>query len=183
MLFERTNTMNPIPTIRLSALLLVSAWVASAIPQPHPEGDDDKTQAPRFEVGGDEGNADHFPLKATDVRASISGVIAEVLVEETMTFALLSASQAAAAGPGCPVNPLDGGVPAPETDAEGAGPRIVFTPSADDWIHQRARRAIGPVPLVVTADRKLARRCRRVGARIMSPGDFIAACPLDPPGA
>jgi hypothetical protein len=78
---------------------------------------------------------------------------------------------------------FDGGVPAPESDAEGAGPRIVFTPSADDWIHQRARRSIGPAPVVVTADRKLARRCRRVGARIVSPGDFIAACPLDPPGA
>lgn len=77
---------------------------------------------------------------------------------------------------------FDGGVPAAETDAEVAGPRIVFTPSADDWIHRRARQSIGPAPRVVTADRKLARRCRRAGARIVSPGDFIAACPLDPPG-
>jgi len=78
---------------------------------------------------------------------------------------------------------FDGGAPTPEPDAEAVGPRVVFAPSADDWIHQRARRALGPTPLVVTADRKLARRCRRVGARIVSPGDFIAACPLDPPDA
>ncbi len=43
----------------------------------------DRTEAPRFEVAGGETNAEHFPLKSTEVRASIAGVIAEVSVEQT----------------------------------------------------------------------------------------------------
>lgn len=42
---------------------------------------------------------------------------AQVQVEETVTLALLSRSQATAAGIGCPPNALDGGVPAPDADA------------------------------------------------------------------
>lgn len=71
---------------------------------------------------------------------------------------------------------FDGDQPTPGPEPDAAGLRIVFTPSADDWIHQRVRRSAGPAPLVVTADRKLAKRCRRAGARIVSPGEFVAMC-------
>jgi hypothetical protein len=76
---------------------------------------------------------------------------------------------------------FDGNRPAAGTEPDAAGLRIVFTPSADDWIHQRARQATGSPPIVVPADRRLAKRCRRRGARIVAPGDFIAACPLEAP--
>lgn len=42
---------------------------------------------------------------------------AQVQVDETVTLALLSRSQADAVGVGCPANALDGGVPAPDADA------------------------------------------------------------------
>ncbi len=44
--------------------------------------DEDRSLAPRFEIGG-EANLEHFPLKSTDLRASIAGVVAEVTVEQT----------------------------------------------------------------------------------------------------
>lgn len=70
-------------TIRLlpavSALLLLAARTASAQSEPPPA---DRCEAPRFEIAGED-NAERFPLKSTSVRATISGVIAAVTVEQT----------------------------------------------------------------------------------------------------
>ncbi|HEM45453.1 MAG TPA: hypothetical protein ENO23_00240, partial [Alphaproteobacteria bacterium] len=69
---------------------------------------------------------------------------------------------------------FDGPDPGPPPDDD-ATLHVVFAPSADEWILRRARtdpaRAV-----VVTADRRLAARCRRAGARIVPPGEFVTAC-------
>jgi hypothetical protein len=54
-------------------------------------------------------------------------------------------------------------------------PRLVFAPSADEWLLRRAGEA-GPGVAVVTADRRLADRARARGATIVSPRDFLARC-------
>lgn len=66
----------------VAALTIMVARLSFALPEPLPDRSDDRSLAPRFEIGGEE-NAEHFPLKATDVQATISGVIAEVTVEQT----------------------------------------------------------------------------------------------------
>ncbi|WP_424313743.1 VIT and vWA domain-containing protein [Haloferula sp.] len=66
-----------------AAFTLLSTTLAFAIPQPHPDGEDDRSQAPHFEIAGDGENTEKFPLKATEVKATISGVIAEVTVQQT----------------------------------------------------------------------------------------------------
>lgn len=73
-----TKAITPVVT----ALAIWLVRLAHALPEPLPGGEDDRSLAPHFEVAGEE-NADGFPLKATDVRATISGVIAEVTVEQT----------------------------------------------------------------------------------------------------
>ena len=74
---------------------------------------------------------------------------------------------------------FDGPGPAPAT-ASGAGPHVVFAPSADDWILRRVKRGGGDGALVVvTSDRRLADRCRHAGARVIAPGEFVAACRAD----
>ncbi|MCP5058478.1 MAG: hypothetical protein GY937_17385 [bacterium] len=84
--------------------------------------------------------------------------------------------------------------PRPETGPESAEPpaaavpRIVFAPSADDWLLAEIRKHPDPAQLaVVTADRRLADRARHHGAQIRSPRDFLARCPADespgPPGS
>lgn len=57
------------------------------------------------------------------------------------------------------------------------GPRVVFAKPADDWMLRALRdnETPGGVTLV-TADRRLAARARRRGARVVSPGDFVALC-------
>ena len=69
-------------TIIYLSFLLLTTIGASARSQAHPDPEDDRSMAPYFEVGGGEENAELFPLKATEVRASIAGVIAEVTVEQ-----------------------------------------------------------------------------------------------------
>jgi hypothetical protein len=81
---------------------------------------------------------------------------------------------------------FDGPEPAPPPRPDAPGPHTVFAPSADDWILRRVK-ARRPAPtFVVTADRRLAGRCRGAGATVVSPGDFVAACRSagseDPPG-
>jgi predicted RNA-binding protein with PIN domain len=75
---------------------------------------------------------------------------------------------------------FDGPDPVDEPEAGAPGPRIVFTPSADDWIVARARQLGPEACVVVTADRRLAGRARHAGATIMSPGDFVAHCRAEP---
>jgi predicted RNA-binding protein with PIN domain len=56
-------------------------------------------------------------------------------------------------------------------------PRRVFAPSADDWLVARVRAAEDPGRIaVVTADRKLAGRARRRGARVVAPSEFLRRC-------
>ncbi|MBW2240633.1 MAG: NYN domain-containing protein [Deltaproteobacteria bacterium] len=95
-------------------------------------------------------------------------------------------------GPGKVCVVFDG--PRPETDPEppatGVSPelppaaahRIVFAPSADDWLLAEIRKHANPIRLaIVTADRRLADRARHRGAQIQSPRDFLARCPADDP--
>jgi len=65
-------------------------------------------------------------------------------------------------------------VPGPEQ----ARIRLVFAPSADDWLVREVRRAEAPARLaVVTGDRQVGGRVRHAGARIVSPRAFLARCP------
>jgi len=68
----------------------------------------------------------------------------------------------------------------PEVEPEGSnahGPRRVFAPSADDWLVAKVRAAEDPEQIaVVTADRRLAGRARRRGARIVAPSEFLRRC-------
>lgn len=64
-----------------------------------------------------------------------------------------------------------------EPDGRPGRVQPVFAPSADEWLLDRVRRAEDPGALVVvTADRRLAGRARHHGARIVSPGAFLARC-------
>jgi Ca-activated chloride channel family protein len=67
--------------------ILCLARLAQAVPQPHPYGDGppEKTLSPFFKVVGGDPNVEAFPLKSTDVKASIAGVIADVQVEQVYT--------------------------------------------------------------------------------------------------
>lgn len=63
-----------------------------------------------------------FTSTATAARVFAECGRCRTRVLETLELALLSASQAAAAGGVCPANPLDGGVPAPSADGRVVGP-------------------------------------------------------------
>ena len=55
--------------------------------------------------------------------------------------------------------------------------RVVFAPSADEWLLSRLRSAPDPSRLgVVTGDRRLAIRSRRRGAQVIRPRDFLDRC-------
>jgi predicted RNA-binding protein with PIN domain len=72
---------------------------------------------------------------------------------------------------------FDGEGPGSEAERASEWPRVVFAPSADDWLLQAVRDAEDPSALVVvTADRQLADRIRHRGARIVSPRTFLARC-------
>jgi hypothetical protein len=59
------------------------------------------------------------------------------------------------------------------------GPRVVFAPTADDWLLAAVRAAPDPARVaVVTADRRLADRLRDRGAQVVSPRAFAARCQL-----
>lgn len=77
---------------------------------------------------------------------------------------------------------FDGSQPT-AVDASGDAARVVFAPSADEWLLRRVARSPDPAGLaVVTADRSLAERARRKGARVVSPGAFLARCAPSAPG-
>ena len=72
---------------------------------------------------------------------------------------------------------FDGDRPRPEAGSRGRL-RVVFAPSADEWLVARVRGADDPARLVVvTADRRLAARVRHLGARVASPAEFLSHCP------
>jgi hypothetical protein len=69
-------------------------------------------------------------------------------------------------------------------ESDAPGPHRVFAPSADDWLLARVRAAENPGRIaVVTADRRLAERARRRGARVVGPGEFLRRCTGDEPAA
>lgn len=72
---------------------------------------------------------------------------------------------------------FDGQGPGGDAERESEWPRVVFAPSADEWLLDAVRDAEDPSRLVVvTADRQLADRLRHRGARIVSPRTFLARC-------
>ena len=71
---------------------------------------------------------------------------------------------------------FDGPRAAPATP-ETARLRVVFAPSADEWLLSRLRSAPDPSRLgVVTGDRRLAIRSRRRGAQVIRPREFLDRC-------
>jgi predicted RNA-binding protein with PIN domain len=69
----------------------------------------------------------------------------------------------------------------PSDTGERSGPvRVVFAPSADEWLVEQVR--VHAEVAVVTADRKLAGRARHRGARVVSPREFLRRCTGCPPG-
>ena len=72
---------------------------------------------------------------------------------------------------------FDGPGPGEEAEIASLRPRVVFAPSADDWLLAAVRAAADPAAIVVvTADRQLADRARHRGARVVSPRVFLARC-------
>jgi len=75
---------------------------------------------------------------------------------------------------------FDGARPAEE--AELGRVRVVFAPSADDWLVARVRAEAGgqdggpPRVAVVTADRQVAGRSRHRGAEVVAPQTFLSRC-------
>ena len=116
-------------------------------------------------------------------RANRDRLIERIRGFETLGLGSASSSPNAAAmqGPGIAFVVFDGNQPASEADQE-APLRIIFAPSADDWIVRQVRHASQPGDLVVvSADRQLTERCRHAGARVVSPRDFMARCPAPDP--
>jgi len=61
--------------------------------------------------------------------------------------------------------------------------RVIFAPSADEWLLSRLRSAPDPSRFgVVTGDRRLAIRSRRRGAQVIRPRDFLDRCRGAGPG-
>jgi hypothetical protein len=72
---------------------------------------------------------------------------------------------------------FDGPGPGGEAERASERPRVVFAPSADEWLLGAVRESTEPESLVVvTADRQLADRARHRGARVVSPRTFLARC-------
>lgn len=71
---------------------------------------------------------------------------------------------------------FDGAGPGGEAERASERPRVVFAPSADEWLLGAVRETPPGSVVVVTADRQLADRARHRGARIVSPRAFLARC-------
>jgi predicted RNA-binding protein with PIN domain len=75
---------------------------------------------------------------------------------------------------------FDGPGPGAAAERESERPRVVFAPSADEWLLEAVRDAPDPASVVlVTADRQLADRARHRGARVVSPRAFLARCGVE----
>lgn len=72
---------------------------------------------------------------------------------------------------------FDGSGPGGDAEQASERPRVVFAPSADEWLLDAVRETADPAAVVVvTADRQLADRARHRGARVVSPRAFLARC-------
>jgi hypothetical protein len=75
---------------------------------------------------------------------------------------------------------FDGRGPLADAELRSLRPRVVFAPSADEWLLAEVRAAEDPSGVVVvTADRQLADRARHRGAQVVSPRAFLARCSGD----
>lgn len=114
-------------------------------------------------------------------QATRDSLIERIRCSQTLGLGAAGASPSPEHRPGTAFVVFDGDRPASEADEE-ASLRIVFAPSADDWIVRQVRRAAQPSDLaVVSADRQLTERCRHAGAQVVSPRDFMAQCPAPNP--
>jgi hypothetical protein len=72
---------------------------------------------------------------------------------------------------------FDGERPAPESDDQHPRVRVIFAPSADDYLVSRSRRAEPDQSIfVVSSDKRVIGRCAHAGAQIVKPRDFLARC-------
>jgi predicted RNA-binding protein with PIN domain len=72
---------------------------------------------------------------------------------------------------------FDGPGPGAAAEVASLRPRVVFAPSADDWLLAEVRDAADPARVVVvTADRQLADRARHRGAQVVAPRSFLSRC-------
>ena len=72
---------------------------------------------------------------------------------------------------------FDGSRPAEPDEGSPAGLAVVFAPSADRYLLRAIREAEDPAALaLVTADRPVAERARKLGARVVAPQEFLARC-------
>lgn len=70
----------------LLAFLLFAAYVPKVYAAEEDDGEEDKLLAPYFIIQDNENGAsslEHFPLKATNVKANVNGMIAEIYVTQT----------------------------------------------------------------------------------------------------
>lgn len=73
---------------------------------------------------------------------------------------------------------FDGDRAAPDEQDLPAHIRIIFAPSADDYLVSRSRRATPDESIyVVSSDKRVAGRCAHAGATVIKPTDFLAQCP------
>jgi hypothetical protein len=73
---------------------------------------------------------------------------------------------------------FDGDRTPPEEQNLPAHIRIIFAPSADDYLVSRSRRAESNESIyVVSSDKRVVGRCAHAGAKIVKPTDFLARCP------
>jgi predicted RNA-binding protein with PIN domain len=71
---------------------------------------------------------------------------------------------------------FDGPRPPPEPPQD-TRLRVVFAPSADEWLLSHLKSAPDPSRLaVVTGDRRLAARSRHRGAQVVKPREFLERC-------
>jgi predicted RNA-binding protein with PIN domain len=71
---------------------------------------------------------------------------------------------------------FDGPHAATDPGSEEGEVRVVFAPSADEWLLRRVRDAAPGEVALVTADRRLAARARARGAEVVAPRAFLERC-------
>ena len=75
---------------------------------------------------------------------------------------------------------FDGERPTPESEDQHPLVRVIFAPSADDYLVSKSRRADPDQSIfVVSSDKRVVGRCAHAGAQIVKPRDFLARC-IDP---
>jgi hypothetical protein len=165
----RVNLANVLPVNLASA---ASPGPAGDEPEPASGPSDESEPAPKAPTSWWRG----------DRRSLLAGLAAGLAEPEAEIFLVFDARHLERAEERLPPE----GRPSGSGDDEGSDDekkerprvRIVFAPSADDWIVEslRRRKDEATVVRVVTADRPLANRARRLGAEIVATDRFLALC-------